>query len=301
MTGRYPRLDPTLDGHDQVVWAIEVGDPARLTAAGIGERTRAALSALAAAHGCALRGWVDDDSYDLTEQGTYYRWDIGVPRAVHLDRDSSGVPRAITTLGAWLATQLPAEVSDWTYQPDLAETRHASAAAQLRVEAGELLVALETALLASRRDGAEEIDPLLRCHSNDGESLAGTYALLLARDPDHAGSAVAPWLVLYAGHTAPPGLWGSDAGAQLAQGAFTDHPVLISPRPPGTTWWISVSTATFVPLDDSRRSAFTAAPPSPTPGARHQWTGTDPAALVARAAADLHTLFPPAPDAAGPG
>lgn len=292
MNDKAARFDPVLDQLDQVVWAIEVRDPHQLTPAGIGERTRAAMTELAATHGCVLGVCVDDDSYDLVPEGTYYRWDISVPREQHLDRDASDIPRAITALGTWLRTQLPSELDNWTFEPDVTETWHATAATELRTDAAELLMPLEVALLGLRRDGAQEIEPLLRCHTFGADPLAGTYSLLLGRDPD-VRSEVGPWLVLYAGHIPPAGFWTTSTGAQLARFAYTDHPILMTPLPTAVTWWISVATAPFVPTVPSPAlSPFTPARPTATPGARHQWTGTDPAALVERATTDLLALFP---------
>lgn len=285
------RSAPTLDTLERVVWAIEVRDPHRLTADGIGDRTRAAMTGLAAAHGCVLGVCVDDDSYDLTPEGTYYRWDISVPRRLHLDRDATGVPRVITALGAWLRTQLPAGVNDWTYEPDITETWQAAAADALRADADELLSPLEAALLGLRCDGAQEIRPLLRCHTGDEQPLAGTYSLLLGHDPDAAGGDFTPWLVLYAGHIPPAGFWATPAGTRLARFASTDHPVLTIPRPTSTTWWIGIATSPFVPAATTT-SASAPAVPTTAPGARHQWTGTDADALVKRTTTDLLALFP---------
>jgi hypothetical protein len=191
----------------------------------------------------------------------------------------------------WLITQLPAGLDQWTNQPDPFETWQVAAAEQLRATASELLVPLEAALLARRRDGAEELEPLLRCHSTDGDLLAGTYALRLARDPDTGSGPYAPWLVLYAGHNPPAGFWATAAGAGLARFAYTDHPILLSPRPRGTNWWISIATSPFSP-NSAPASALAPPPPIVSPGARHQWTATDPASLVGRATADLLALFP---------
>jgi hypothetical protein len=286
------RFDPMLDTLDRVVWAIEVRDPLQLAVDGLGETTRTAMSELAAAHGCTLGVCVGDDSYDSTPEGTFYRWDISVPREQHLDRDDTGTPRAITALGAWLATQLPAGLDDWTYEPDLTETWQAAVSDELRDDAADLLVPLEASVLGLRRDGAQEIEPLLRCHTGAAEPRAGTYALLLGHDPDVAEQGYPPWLALSAGHIPPDGFWTTAAGAALSRLSYTDHPILMTPRPAPSVWWISVTTAPFVPTIPTPASAFTPSPPTATPGARHQWTGTDPAALVARATADLLALFP---------
>jgi hypothetical protein len=178
------------------------------------------------------------------------------------------------------------------YEPDITETWHATAPDELRADTSELLVPLEVALLGLRRDGAQEIEPLLRCHTIGEEPLAGTYTLLLGHDPDAHGQ-VTPWLVLSAGHIPPAGFRATPAGTQLARFAYTDDPILMTPRPAVTTWWISVATSPFVPtIPTATTSAFTPAGPTAAPGARHQWTGTDPAALVERATTDLLALFP---------
>jgi hypothetical protein len=123
--------------------------------------------------------------------------------------------------------------------------------------------------LGLRRDGAQEIEPLLRCHTGGEDPLAGTYALLLAHDPDVAESEFAPWLVLYTGHIPPAGFWTTPTGAQLTRFSCTDHPILLLPRPAAATWWISVATAPFVPtIPTTATSAFTPTAPTATPGDR---------------------------------
>ena len=47
---------------------------------------------------------------------------------------------------------------------------------------------LEVALLGLRRDGAQEIDPHLRCYTNGEEPLVGRYAMWLCKDPRGRGA-----------------------------------------------------------------------------------------------------------------
>jgi hypothetical protein len=166
----------------------------------------------------------------------------------------------------------------------------------LRAEASDLLVPLEVALLGLRRDGAQEIEPHLRCYTNGEEPLVGRYAMWLCKDPEVAVREFGSWLVLAAGHIPPAAFWTTPAGARFAD---IDGPILMAPRPAVTTWWINISTGCFTAtIPTAKVSAFTPDRPSATPGARHQWTGTDAAALVDRAATDLLALFPSLRDSA---
>ncbi|MEU5438893.1 hypothetical protein AB0G73_36950 [Streptomyces sp. NPDC020719] len=274
---------PDLLEYDWVVWELEVRDPHVLTPPGVGERTEQALTELAGGLGCVFDHCVDDDSYDGSDAGTYYAWLVRVPQAEHRRRGADGLPLVVAPLWEFLRTQLPAGLDAWTVTPHLDLSFRRAAGDLLKDAYADLLDPVEVALLGSRREGAERIEPLVKVWGADSDYVIGTYAMLLARDPDVPADESAPWLVLEVGVTADPSLLTSPAGTQAQRfGVSTPAPLLLLPRPARPVWTAAVTTHPFT-NDHS---------PSPRGvGARHQWTAADPAQLAARVARDLHALW----------
>jgi hypothetical protein len=285
---------PTLDDLAWVIWNLEVRDPDRLVPPGIGERTKQAMTELALQLGCVFQYCVDDDSYlgygRPEDDLPYYQWVIRVPREQHHHRGEDGIPHAIGEVGRWLRTQLPAALRDWIIAPDENESWQEAFAELLRDSYDDLLDAVEVALLGMRSGGAERFDPGVKCWAVHEGVFAGSYHMLLGRDPD--GGAHPPWLVLYVGHVPAPGFWDSPAGTRMARFAYRDHPVLVLPSHTDPTWWVSLATAPFRPQTPwSDNQVGQSRVPTAT-GARYQWTGPDPEELAGRVARDLSRLFP---------
>jgi hypothetical protein len=266
-----------------IVWDLEVRDPRQVAREGVAERTEKPLKELASSLGCVLDACTDDDSYDLTPQGTYYSWLVRVPRSEHERRDEQGIPVVVSQLQQLLRTLLPSELDDWRIGPDHTLTLLDAAGAALRELYTDLLEPFELALLPLRRDGAEELEPLVKTWAVD-EPTSGTYALWLCSDPDPAGMS---WLVLRVGLVAGPEFWNSRAGESLRRfGVAEDSPVLMTPLPSSPTWWASLDTALF------SKGARPGSPAAVGAGARHQWTSQDASVLAERVIRDLHALFP---------
>ncbi|MFI8944102.1 hypothetical protein [Streptomyces syringium] len=266
-----------------IVWDLEVRDPGQLAGEGVAERTEKPLKELAASLGCVLTACVDEDSYGLKPEGTYYSWLVRVPRSEHERRDDNGTPRAVARLHQLLATLLPPELTDWHIRPNHDLTLSDAAGAALHGAYADLLRPFEAALLPLRRDGAEELEPRARIWAAD-QPTAGTYALWLCADPDLSPPR---WLVLNVGLVADPEFWQSPSGAGLRRfGVAEGSPVLMTPRPPSPTWLADLDTAMF------SKNARLGSPAARGAGARHQWTSQEVPVLVDRVVRDLRALFP---------
>lgn len=272
-----------LDHCSWIVWDLEVRDPRQLAREGVAARTEKPMKELASSLGCVLDACTDDDSYDLTPQGTYYSWLVRVPRSEHERRGQQGIPVVVSQLQQLLRTLLPSELDDWRTGPDRSLTLLDAAGTALHELYADLLEPFETALVPLRRDGAEKLEPRVQTWAVD-EPTSGTYALWLCSDPDPADMS---WLVLHVGLVAGPGFWSSQAGESLRRfGVVEDSPVLMTPRPSSPTWWASLDTALF------SKGARPNSPAARGAGARHQWTSQDAAVLADRVVRDLHALFP---------
>ncbi|MFF2226932.1 hypothetical protein ACFVV7_26860 [Streptomyces globisporus] len=272
-----------LDHCSWIVWDLEVRDPRQVAPEGVAERTKRPIADLASSLGCVLDACTDDDSYDLTPEGTYYSWLVRVPRREHERRDEQGIPVALSQLQQLLRTLLPAELVDWRVGPDRTFTLLDAAGDALREQYADLLEPFETALLPLRQDGAEELEPRVQTWAVD-EPTSGTYALWLCSDPDPSGAA---WLVLRVGLVATREFWVSSAGKGLSRfGVAQDSPVLMTAQPASPTWWASLDTSLF------SKNARPESPAARGAGARHQWTSQDAGVLASRVLRDLRALFP---------
>ncbi|MEU3500807.1 hypothetical protein ABZ726_08570 [Streptomyces hundungensis] len=104
-------------GFERVVWRLEVQDPKYLAGEdpGLDERTRMALTELAALLGCVYDHCVDYDSYP---NGTpYYAWWVRLPADEHARLGPDGLPQVIGPLRQYLTTQLPDGLA-WEITPD---------------------------------------------------------------------------------------------------------------------------------------------------------------------------------------
>lgn len=266
------------------VWDLEVRDPRQVAPEGVAERTEKPMKELASSLGCILDACVDDDSYDLTPEGTYYSWLVRVPRCEHERLNECGIPVVLSQLQQLLRALLTVELDDWCIGPDRSLTLLDAAGVALHEQYADLTQPFEAALMPLRRDGAEELEPRVQTWAVD-EPTSGTYALWLCKDPDPA--AITTWLVLNVGLIAGPSFWSSRAGESLRRfGVAEDSPVLMTPRPSSPTWWASLDTALF------SKGARPDSPAARGAGARHQWTSQDPAVLASRVVRDLHALFP---------
>ncbi|WP_433358709.1 hypothetical protein [Streptosporangium sp. CA-115845] len=243
------------------------------------------MKELASSLGCVLDACIDDDSYDLTPEGTYYSWLVRVPRSEHEHRDEHGVPLVVVQMHQLLHSLLPAELENWSIRPDRSLTLREAAGSTLRDAYLDLLRPFETALVPLRRDGAEELEPRAQFWASDGHTVAGTYALWLCADPDTAEHSA--WLVLYVGLVAQDAFWRSQAGAGMRRyGVAEEAPVLLTPRPALPTWLASLTTSLF------SKNARPGSPAAYGAGARHQWTSQDAAVLADRVVRDLRSLLP---------
>jgi hypothetical protein len=287
--------DAELARLDWIMWTLEVRDPEQRAAPDIGERTEQAMTEMAGSLGCVYSHCVDDDSYDLTPEGTYYAWSLRVPRSEHLRRNEHGVPIAVAALWDYLRTQLPTGVDNWHVRPDHDLSLRDAAADVLREAYPDLLRPLEVAMLGLRRDGAQNLDPRAECWSGIGTTMAGSYALLLANDP---GATTPCWLVLRVGMVPPTGFWSSAAGQRMSQfSPDRGDPVLILPRPPAPLWMATIETGAFTTDAEARLPDLHAV------CARHEWISPDAEQLARRVSRDVQALFPhlAGPDTAGPG
>ncbi len=273
--------ESSLDHCDWVIWDLEVRDPQRCAPEGVAEATGEPIRALAASLGCTLLACVDDDSYGLVPEGTYYSWLVRVPRGEH--RDDHGIPVAVARIQQRLRALLPSQLQDWHIAPDRGLTLREAAGAALHDAYSDALRPFEAALMPLRVDGAERLEPRAEVWASDEATAAGTYALWLCEDP--AGHA---WLVLYVGLAITGAFWQSRLGTGLREREIdAEIPVLVTPRPAEPRWMASLRTTGFtknrVPPD---------CPAAHMPGARHQWTANDASALADRVCRDLQALFP---------
>ncbi|MCE7011803.1 hypothetical protein LWC34_54665 [Kibdelosporangium philippinense] len=267
-----------------IVWTIEVRDPEQRAAPDIGARTEQAMTEMAGSLGCVFSHCVDDDSYDLTPEGTYYSWSVRVPRGEHLRRNEHGVPIAVAALWDYLRTKLPKGLDDWHVRPDRDLSLRDAAADVLREAYPDLLRPMEVAMLGLRRDGAQNLDPRAECWSGIGATMAGSYALWVATDP---GATTPCWLVLHVGMVPPAGFWSSSAGQRMSRfSPDRSDPVLILPRPPAPLWMATIETGAFTTNAEARLTD------PHTVGARHEWTSPDAEQLAHRVSRDLQALFP---------
>lgn len=102
---------------------------------------------------------------------------------------------------------------------------------------------IEVALLGSRRDGAERIEPLAKMWGSDDNVVIGTYAMVLARNPDASAQASGPWPVLDVGlDVDDSALLTTPAGTKAQRfGGKAHDPVLLLPRPARPLWTARVT------------------------------------------------------------
>ncbi|WP_284741840.1 hypothetical protein [Amycolatopsis sp. RTGN1] len=263
---------------DWIVWGIEARDPSRLTQPGIGARTEQALIEMCESAGCVYLGCVDDDSHDLTPEGTYYRWQVRIPQAEHRRRTENDVPFAVAALTDYLRSLLPDGVEDWFIRLDPDRTRRLAVSDAMREVYADLLRPVEDTLLGLRSDGAQQRAPLVNFWAADDDYLAGDYALWLAKDRT-VGCAPRPWLVLNVGVVASAEWWTTPAGRDMTRFGHTPgSPVLLLPRPDSPVWKASITSGTSAAAGGV--------------SARYEWQAGDGATLAERLGQELPALFP---------
>lgn len=271
-----PIADPSAVNYPWVVWNLEVRDPRRLAPVGVADRTRQPVQEVAESLGYSLYDCADDEHDGVP----YYSWLVRVPRDAP---EVAGLPAGVGLIREVLASLLPTPLTDWDIRPDQDRTRRLGAGDTLRQVYADVLDPFEAALKPLRRDGAEDLEPEAKIWAAD-QAHAGTYTLWLCAEP---GLQFQRWLVLYVGLVADTEFRNSPAGLSLARfGISFQHPVLTTPRPSRPRWMASLDTAFF----STDPTSGTETPHGA--GARHQWTSTDPAALLERTVRDLRALYP---------
>jgi len=272
---------------DWIVWGIEARDPSRLTEPGIGARTAQSLTDMCEAAGCVYLGCVDDDSLDLTPEGTYYRWQVRIPQAENRRRTEDDVPFAVAAMTDYLRSLLPDGVDEWLIRFDPDRTRRLAVSDAMREIYADLLCPVENTLLGLRSDGAQQRAPLVNFGAADDDHLAGDYALWLGKDQT-AGSTPRPWLVLNVGVSASAEWWTTPAGRDMVRlGHTPGTPVLLLPRPDRPVWKATIASGAGA-----------------TPGgvsARYEWQAGDGATLAQRLGRELPLLFPNLDTSGGAG
>jgi hypothetical protein len=277
--------DTGIADSELVVWELEVRDPLGIAADGAAADAEGPARDLAASLGCTLTAfWEDaDGDNDLVPEAPTYTWAVRIRQDEHRRRDKDDVPVVVASIRRELQSLLPPELGDWRIAPDWGLTQVEADNLAVRDAYPDLLGSLESALLPLRADGAGDHEPQASIWARGDNGSAGTYSLWLCEDPDFSH-----WLILHAGVAPQDGFWDSPAGTGLLRHGVQDRdPVVLLPRPAAPVWMASLSVGSF-----SKARLRSDAPGGRVPGALHQWTSGDPAALAARVSRDLQALLP---------